>query len=97
MGRTMEVYIDDYVVKSKTHVEHIQHLEEAFSLMHKYNMKLNVLKCVFGVSMGKFPGFLVTQWGIEMNLDQVNVVLETPIPSTKKEIQWLTGRFAALK
>ena len=97
MGRTMEVYIDDYVVKSKTHVEHIQHLEEAFSLMHKYNMKLNVLKCVFGVSMGKFPGFLVTQRGIEMNLDQVNVVLETPIPSTKKEIQWLTGRFAALK
>ena len=83
----MEVYIDDIVVKSKTHVEHIQHLEEAFSLMRKYNMKLNVLKCVFGVSMDKFPGFLVTQQGIEMNLDQVNVVLETPIPSTKKEIQ----------
>ena len=97
MGRTMEVYIDDIVIKSKTRVEHIQHLEEAFSLMRKYNMKLNVLKCAFGVNTGKFLGFLVTQRGIEMKLDQVNVVLETPIPSTKKEMQRLTSHLTALK
>ena len=97
MGRTMEVYIDDIVIKSKTRVEHIQHLEEVFSLMRKYNMKLNALKCAFGVNTGKFLGFLVTQWGIEMKLDQVKVVLETPIPSTKKEMQRLTSHLAALK
>lgn len=47
MGRTMEVYIDDIVVKSKTLTKHMQHLEEAFTLIQKYNMKLNLLKCAF--------------------------------------------------
>lgn len=60
MGQTMEVYIDDIIIKSKTRTEHIQHLEEAFNLMRKYNMKLNPLKCAFGVSAGKFLSFLVT-------------------------------------
>ena len=50
-------------------------------------MKLNSLKCAFGVNVGKFLGFLVTQRGIEANLDQMKVVLEMPIPSTKKEMQ----------
>lgn len=94
--QTMEVYIDDIVVKSKTHAKHVQHLEEAFSLMWKYNMKLNPLKCVFGISVGKFLSFLVTRQGIEINLNLVKSMLKTLIPSTKKEIQWLMGRFAAL-
>ena len=64
MGRTVEVYIDDIVLKSKTRSKHVQHLEEAFGLMQKYNMKLNPLKCAFGFSTGKFLGFLVNQWGI---------------------------------
>ena len=50
MGQIVEVYIDDIVIKSKTHTKHMQHLEEAFALMRKYNMKLNPLKCVFGIS-----------------------------------------------
>lgn len=52
--------------------------------MQKYNMKLNLLKCAFGVSVGKFPDFLATQREIEVNSDQVKVVLERPISSTKK-------------
>lgn len=60
IGQTVEVYIDNIVVKSKTHVEHIQHLEKAFNLMHKYNIKLNPFKCAFRVSTGKFFGFMVT-------------------------------------
>ena len=59
-------------------------------------MKLNPLKCTFGISAGKFLDFLVTQRGIEVNPNQVKVVLEMLIPSTKKEMQWLTGRLAAL-
>ena len=70
MGRIVEVYIDDLVVKSKTRVEHIQHLEEAFSIMQRYNMKLNPLKCAFGISVGKFLGYLVAQREIQINLDQ---------------------------
>ena len=57
MGRTREIYIDDIVVKIKTRVKHMQHLEEAFTLMQEYNMKLNPLKCAFGISTDKFFGF----------------------------------------
>ena len=96
MGWTVEVYIDEINVKSKTHAKQIQNLEEVFVLMWKYDMKLNPLKCVFGVNMGKFLGFLVTQQGIKINLDQVKVVLETPILSIKKETQRLTGRLAVV-
>lgn len=49
-------------------------------------MKLNPSKCAFGVSVGKFLGFMVTQKGIEVSLDQIKVVMETPAPSNKKEL-----------
>ena len=52
IGRTVEVYIDNIVVKSETRVEDVQYLEETFRLMWAYNMKLNPAKCVFGVSAG---------------------------------------------
>lgn len=60
IGRTVEVYIDDMVVKTKTKSEHALHLEETFRLMKAYNMKRNPAKCTFGVSVGKFLGFMVT-------------------------------------
>ena len=75
----MEGYIDDIVVTSETQVEHIQHLEETFRLMWAYNMKLNLAKCTFGASTGKFLGFMVTQRGIEVNIAQIKAVLETPV------------------
>ena len=96
IGRTVEVYINDFVVKSKTRSEHAQHLEETFLLMRTYNMKLNPTKCAFGVNT-KFLGFMVIQRGIEVNLDQIKVILETPTPSSKKELQRLTDRLAALE
>ncbi|KAL6339378.1 hypothetical protein AAG906_032907 [Vitis piasezkii] len=97
IDRTVEVYINDFVVKSKTRSEHAQHLEETFLLMRAYNMKLNSTKCAFGVNTGKFLRFMVIQRGIEVNLDQIKVVLETPTPGSKKELQRLTGRLAALE
>ena len=96
IGRTMEVYIDNIVVKSDTRAENVQYLEETFYLMRAYNMKHNPAKCAFGVSAGKFLGFMVTQRGIEVNLDQIKVVLETPGPSSKKELQLFTGRLIVL-
>nr|CAN71017.1 hypothetical protein VITISV_008564 [Vitis vinifera] len=65
VGHTVEVYIDDIVVKSKTREEHVLHLQEVFHLLRKYGMKLNPSKCAFGVSAGKFLGFMVSQRGIE--------------------------------
>lgn len=70
----------------ETRAEQVQHLEEAFRLMWAYNMKLNPVKCAFGVNIGKFLVFIVTQRGIEVNLVEVKVVLETPAPNNKKEL-----------
>ena len=96
IGRTMEVYIDDIVVKSKTRSEHALHLGKTFCLMKAYNMKLNPTKYTFGVSAGKFLRFMVTQRGIGVSPGQINVVMETPTLSSKKELQCLTGSLAAL-
>ena len=67
MGKTMEVYIDDMLVKSKERLDHAQHLQETFELLPTYGMKLNPLKCAFRVNLGKFLGFMVKQRGIEAN------------------------------
>nr|CAN77128.1 hypothetical protein VITISV_003359 [Vitis vinifera] len=96
VGRTVEVYIDDIVVKSKTRGEHALHFQEVFHLLRKYDMKLNPSKCAFGVSAGKFLRFMVSQRGIEVSPDQVKAVMETPPPRSKKELQRLTGKLVAL-
>ena len=96
IGTTMEVYIDDMLVKSTTAELHIAHLSEAFQILREYNMKLNPSKCAFGVSTEKFLGFIVNNRGIETNLDKIKVVLDMPSPSSIKEVQRLTGRIVAL-
>ena len=60
INQIVEVYIDDIVVKSKTWIEHIQHLEKVFRLMRAYNIKLNPSKCAFSINARKFLGFMVT-------------------------------------
>ena len=60
LGETMEDYIDDMFVKSKKRFDHTKHVQEAFELLRKYNMKLNPLNCAFGVNLGKFLGLMVT-------------------------------------
>ncbi|RVX12534.1 Retrovirus-related Pol polyprotein from transposon 17.6 [Vitis vinifera] len=96
VSHTVEVYIDDIVVKSKTREKHALHLQEVFHLLRKYDMKLNPSKCAFGVSAGKFLGFMVSQRGIEVSPDQVKAVMETPPPRSKKELQRLTSKLVTL-
>ena len=67
LEKTMEVYIDDMLVNSKERLDHAKHMQEAFELLRAYDMKLNPLKCAFGVSAGRFLDFMVTQRGIEAN------------------------------
>ena len=71
IGATMEVYIDDMLVKSTTADLHIAHLSEAFQFLRSYNMKLNPAKCAFGVSAEKFLGFIVNHRGIEANPNKI--------------------------
>ena len=69
IGKTMEVYIDDMLVKSLKVADHIAHLEEAFGILRKHQMMLNHSKCIFRVSFGKFLECLVTKRRIELKLD----------------------------
>ena len=96
LGSTMEVYIDDMLVKSKQRPDHTTHLQQTFDLLRKYGMKLNPLKCAFGMSVGRFLGFMVTQRGIEANPAQLKAILQSPAPTSKKGVQQLIGRLAAL-
>ena len=96
IGASMEVYIDDMLVKSTTAELHIAHMSEAFQILIEYNMKLNPAKCAFGVSDRKFLGFIVNNRGIEANPEKIKAVLDMRPPSNIKEVQRLTGRIAAL-
>ena len=91
IGKTMEVYIDDILIKSIKAANHIAHLEEAFDILRKHRMMLNPSKCIFGVSSGKFLGFLVTKRGIEANPDQIQALLGMSSPKNIHEVQKLTG------
>ncbi|KAI5349530.1 hypothetical protein L3X38_002418 [Prunus dulcis] len=96
IDNTMEVYVDDMLVKAPERADHIKNLAEAFSLFRKYNMKLNLSKCTFGVSSGQSLRYLVTQRGIEAHPNQIKAILNMKSPATTKEIQSLTGRAASL-
>ena len=94
--KNVEVYVDDMLVKSREEEDHLDDLRETFNTFRQYNMKLNPSKCAFGVSSGKFLGFIVSQRGIEANPEKVRAILEMSSPWTTKEVQSLTGRVAAL-
>uniref|UniRef100_A0A2N9EZ93 Reverse transcriptase domain-containing protein n=1 Tax=Fagus sylvatica TaxID=28930 RepID=A0A2N9EZ93_FAGSY len=70
IGKTMEIYIDDMVVKSRSSQNHLKDLTETFRVLRLHKLRLNASKCVFGVGSGKFLGFMVSHRGIEVNPDQ---------------------------
>ena len=96
LGDTMEVYMDDMLVKSLLAEQHLDHLRQAFEVLQKYGMKLNPTKCSFGVAAGKLLGYMVTQRGIEANPDQIRSVMNLQSPACIRDVQRLTGRVAAL-
>ncbi|XP_024016328.1 uncharacterized protein LOC112089807 [Eutrema salsugineum] len=94
LGRTMEVYINDMLVKSLVATDNVGHLRTCFDI--RDGRKFNPTKCTFGVTSGEFLGYIVTQRGIEANPKQIASILELPSPTTKREVQRLTGRIAVL-
>ena len=96
IGRNMEVYVDDMLVKSKEELAHLDDLRETFATLKQYQMKLNPSKCVFGVASDKFLGFMVSQRGIEAKPEKVQAIINMVSPRTVKEVQKLTSRIAAL-
>ena len=83
-------------MKSQDKEIHMDDLQETFDTLWQYNMKLNPSKCTFGVSLGKFLGFMVSHKGIEVNPDKIQAILDMKPPQNVKEVQLLTGRVVAL-
>ena len=96
IGRNVQVYVDDMLVKSQSEEDHLEDLRETFDTLRSYNLKLNPGKCAFGMTAGKFLGFLVSQRGIEANPDKVRAIMEMTPPRNVKEVQSLNGKVAAL-
>ena len=96
IGRNVQVYIDDMLVKSLREKDHLNDLQETFDTLRSYNMKLNPSKCVFGVTAEKFLDFMVSQRGIEVNLEKVLAIMELGPPRMVKEVQSLNGKVVAL-
>ena len=96
IGRNVQVYVDDMLVKSLHEEDHLDNLRETFDTLWSYNMKLNPNKCAFGVTVGKFLGFMVSQRGIEVNLEKIWVIMELEPPRMVKKVQSLNGKIATL-
>jgi len=86
IGWNVEVYVDDMLVKSLDEKKHLDNLQETFDTLRRYNMKMKPNKCAFGVSSGKFLGFMVSQRGIEANPDKIQAMLNMEPPRNVKEV-----------
>ncbi|GJR57386.1 reverse transcriptase domain-containing protein [Tanacetum coccineum] len=96
IGRNLEVYVDDLVIKSRTEDEVVRDIEETFKTLRKINMKLNPKKCTFGVEEGMFLGYQVNTKGIKICPDKVDAVLSLQSPKCLKDVQRLNGKLASL-
>ncbi|GJX19978.1 reverse transcriptase domain-containing protein [Tanacetum coccineum] len=96
VGRNIEVYVDDLVIKSQTEAEMLRDIDETFRTLRKINMKLNPKKCTFGAVEGMFLGYMISPEGIKPCPDKTEAVLQLPSPRTIKEVQSLNGKLASL-
>jgi hypothetical protein len=92
LGNTMEVYIDDIVVKSAKFSSHIADLRKAFDKMRRYGLKMNPRKCAFGVSAGKFLGFIIHEHGIEIDPNRIKSIRNVGPSTCKVEMQKFLGK-----
>ena len=96
LGRNIEIYIDDMVVKSKVVFEHVGDLTSIFGILRKHRLRLNASKCSFDIGSGKFLGYMVTHRGIEVNPNQIKAINGLQAPRKPKEVQKLIGMIVAL-
>ena len=96
LGKNIEIYIDDIVVKSKMVSEHLGDLRAIFEVLNNNKLRLNASKCSFGIGSSKFLGYMVTYRGIEVNPDQIKDINNLRSPRNPKEVQKLTGMAVVL-
>ena len=96
LGKNIEIYVDDMVVRSKMVSGHLGDLDGIFDILRRHKLRLNASKCSFGVGSGKFLGYMVTHRRIEVNPDQIKAINDLKPPRNVKEFQKLTGIIDAL-
>jgi hypothetical protein len=92
IGKIVEIYIDDVVIKSLNHDSHLKDVERTLECTQKHELKMNPNKCAFGVSAGEFLGFLVHEGGIEVGKKSMKAIDEVVPPTNLKELQSLLGK-----
>jgi hypothetical protein len=97
LGTIVEVYIDDVVIKSSGFESHMGDLRLAFEKMQKYGLRMNPLKCAFGVSVGRFLGFVVHKNGIEIDSKKIETINNIKEPTNLTEVQSLLGKVNYLR
>ena len=93
----MEIYINDIVVKSKKATEHVNHLRKSFEIMRLHQLKLNPLKCAFGVQVRNFLGFPIHQRGVEVDQNKARAIISASAPQNKKEFKKFLGQVNYLR
>lgn len=96
IGKSVEVYIDDMVVKTTRIEGNTSNLAEVFDVLRQHQLRLNAEKCSFGVGSNKFLGYMITTQGIKVNPDQISAIQQLRPPNNPKEVQKLTGMIVGL-
>ena len=86
LGRIIEVYIDNVVIKSKEADKHLRDIDECFQVLRCYKMWLNLAKCAFGVSSRQFLGHIVTKRGIMANPTQLQSIFGLNTRKSVREV-----------
>lgn len=97
IGKNVEVYVDNMVVKTPIGKSHLDDLKETFDTLTKYQLKLNPNKCTFGVHSRKFLCFMMTEREIEANPEKIEPLINMVEPRCIKDVQRLNGYIAALE
>ncbi|KAL6192060.1 hypothetical protein ACLB2K_038447 [Fragaria x ananassa] len=97
MGKEVEDYVDDLVVKSKTRGEHWSILRKVLKGCRAYRVKMNPKKCSFRVSTRKFLGFVVYSGGIDIDPDKAKAIASTAPPSNQKQLKSFIGRLSYIR
>ncbi|KAG9450295.1 hypothetical protein H6P81_010260 [Aristolochia fimbriata] len=97
LHKRVECYVDDLVVKTKQRADHLLDLRAVFERLRRFQLKMNPLKCAFGVTSGKFLGFLIHHRGIEIDQSKIDVIQKMPEPRNVSEIKSFQGHLAYIR
>jgi ribonuclease HI/uncharacterized protein YehS (DUF1456 family) len=97
LHKIVQCYVDDLVVKTRKREEHIRDLRIVFNRLRKYQLKMNPLKCAFGVTSGKFLGFIIRHRGIEVDQSKIDAIQRMPEPKNLRELRSLQGHLAYIR